>query len=173
KMVDKLEILPNEILISILSYFSWDELLTYFWSLNKRFNFLICSIISLNENGIIISKPGLSYRKVLSKLFPLIYKSSSLRSSVRHIHLDGTNSNCYSLIYQCSYKNRNIIHYPNLKSLILNRFCLSKLLIEYLSLLIQYQLEKLVLTVDEDALQSLRYEPMPFNAPSKGNFLLL
>ncbi|CAF5180531.1 unnamed protein product, partial [Rotaria sp. Silwood1] len=57
-MTNKLEILPSEIFLNIFLYFSWDEVLISFWSLNKRINNLICSIfLSNNKNGIIFNKP--------------------------------------------------------------------------------------------------------------------
>ncbi|CAF2099858.1 unnamed protein product [Rotaria magnacalcarata] len=58
-MTNKLEILPNEIFLNIFLYFSWDEVLISFWSLNKRINNLICSIFEINKNGIIFNKPDI------------------------------------------------------------------------------------------------------------------
>ncbi|CAF4749566.1 unnamed protein product, partial [Rotaria sp. Silwood2] len=82
-MITRLEILPNEILICILSHLFWDEMLISFWSLNKRLDFLICSTLETNNNSIIINRPGLSYDKFSRILFPLFSKSSSLISSIR------------------------------------------------------------------------------------------
>ncbi|CAF4007600.1 unnamed protein product [Rotaria sp. Silwood1] len=100
-MTNKLEILPSEIFLNIFLYFSWDEVLISFWSLNKRINNLICSIfLSNNKNGIIFNKPGSSYKKFSKILLPLIFNALSLCSSIKYIHLDGINSICFNLIYQ-------------------------------------------------------------------------
>ncbi|CAF3161151.1 unnamed protein product [Rotaria socialis] len=132
-MTNTLELFPNEIFIDIFAYLSWDEMLTLFWSLNKRLNSLICSTFSINQSGITIIQPGLSYERFSSELFPLIF-NSQLTYCIQHIHLDEINSNSYNLFNN----NRNILHYPNLKSLIWTKCYLSELLIESLSLLIQY-----------------------------------
>ena len=121
-MISRLEILPNEILIYIFSHLLWDEILSCFWSLNKRFDSLICSTLEINHNGIIFNKPGLSYEKFSRILFPLFSNSSSLISSIRCIQLDGRNSNSYDFFNH----NRNILHYPNLKSLIFTRYYISE-----------------------------------------------
>jgi len=64
-MITKLEILPNEILSIIFSNLSSIELLTCLWPLNKRFEVLICSFLSRNDNqlnsGFVIVEPGLSF----------------------------------------------------------------------------------------------------------------
>ncbi|CAF4762701.1 unnamed protein product, partial [Rotaria sp. Silwood2] len=36
KMISKLETLPNEILLNIFCYLSWDKMLISLWSLNRR-----------------------------------------------------------------------------------------------------------------------------------------
>ena len=63
-MINTLESLANEILLNILSYLTWFEMIESFWSINKRFNSLICSIFSINcgenKSGIIISETDLS-----------------------------------------------------------------------------------------------------------------
>ncbi|CAF4496148.1 unnamed protein product, partial [Rotaria sp. Silwood2] len=86
-MRNKLEILPNELFLNLFSYFSWDEVLISFWSLNKRINNLICSIFEINKNGIIFNKPALSYKKFSKILLPLIFNSLSLSSSIQYIHI--------------------------------------------------------------------------------------
>jgi hypothetical protein len=91
-MISKLEILPNEILLSIFSYLSWDEILISLWPLNQRIRSLICSTLSMNKNGIIFNKPGLSYRKFSFDLLPLILKSLSLSSNIKYLHFDGHNA---------------------------------------------------------------------------------
>jgi len=110
-----IETLPNEVLMYILSYLSWFDMLTSLWSLNIRFNSLVCSTIYINDS---LSTLGLSYNKC-SILFPLIFKSSSLSSSIKHIHFDERNSITCDLIYQWLFNDKNILHFPNLKSLIL------------------------------------------------------
>src|SRR5205814_62583 len=102
-MMTKMETLPNEILLYILSYLECFDMLTSVWSLNIRFNSLICSILSINDNrlnsGLHIPH-GLSYNKCCSILFPLIFNSSSLCSSIQRIQFDGTNSISSDLCYE-------------------------------------------------------------------------
>ncbi|CAF1253396.1 unnamed protein product [Rotaria sordida] len=168
-MISRLEILPNEIIISIFYYLSWNDILISFWSLNSRFNSLICSNFSINQSTIVIAQPGLSYHRLSSTLLPLIHNSSSLISSIRRIHLDGTNSNSYDLIYQCCCYNKNTFTYPNLKSLILNQCNLSESLIDNLSLLIEYQLDELTLIVDTDINKLIRYKDIWIAESNQGN----
>ncbi|CAF3299899.1 unnamed protein product [Rotaria socialis] len=157
-MISRLEILPNEIFFNIFSHLSWNEILTSFWSLNERFNSLVCSTFSMNQTGIIIGQTNLSYKIFLTKLFPLISNCSSLINSIRHIHFDGSNSNSYDFFNQ----NENIHNYPNLESFVLNQIYLSELLIENLSLLIQYRLKELTLILDEDIFKVFRLEDKPY-----------
>jgi hypothetical protein len=60
-MLNTLENLPNEILIMILNYTRWFEIIESFWSLNKRFNDLIYLKFSMVNNGIIIDEKCLSF----------------------------------------------------------------------------------------------------------------
>ncbi|CAF1294619.1 unnamed protein product [Rotaria sordida] len=167
-MISKLEILPNEIFFNIFSHLLWNDILTSFWSLNKRFNSLICLNFSINNCGIIINKTSLSYKIFLSKLFPLISNCSSLINSIRHIHLDGRCPNSYEFIN----KNRCIYNYPNLKSLVLDRFYLSELLINNLCFLIQGQLNKLTMILDEDVCTIFESEEEPLiRVASQSNLL--
>ncbi|CAF4508032.1 unnamed protein product [Rotaria sp. Silwood2] len=93
-MISNLEMFPNEILLNVFCYLSWDEILIYLGSLNKRFNSLIYSIFSNNENRIIFNKPDLSYQTFSSILLPLILNSSSFFSSkAKYIHFDGITIN--------------------------------------------------------------------------------
>ncbi|CAF1249554.1 unnamed protein product [Rotaria sordida] len=160
-MKNKLEILPNEILLNIFVYFSWDELLISFWSFDKRINNLIYSIFEINQNGIIFDKPGLSYKKFSKILLPLIFNSLSLCSFIKYIHVDGINSICFNLIYQDIFSHnddKSILRFPNLKSLYISRCLLSESLIQTLSFLIQLKLNKLTLTFDEDIYETFSYE---------------
>ena len=97
-------------------------MLTSLWSLNIRFNSLVCSILSRNDhisnNGIFITQ-GLSYNKCCSILSPLILNSSCLSFSIQRIHLDGRNSSAYDLCYEWLFNDKNLLHFPNLKSLVL------------------------------------------------------
>ncbi|CAF1506480.1 unnamed protein product, partial [Rotaria sordida] len=97
------EILPNEILLHIFSYLEWFDMLISLWSLNIRFNSLVCSILSIYgnrlNNGLLITH-GLSYNKCCSILFPLFLNSSSLSSSIQYIHFDETNSISCDFSYQ-------------------------------------------------------------------------
>ena len=124
-MISKLEIFPNEILLNVFCYLSWDEILISLWSLNKRFNSLIYSIFSNNKNGIIFNKPNLSYKIFSEILLPLIFNSSSsLSSNIKYIHFDGRKSIHFDFIYQCLFSCKNDqqkMSFPNLKSLYITR----------------------------------------------------
>ncbi|CAF3738920.1 unnamed protein product [Rotaria socialis] len=142
---------PNEILLHIFSYLELFDLLTGFWSLNIRFNSLVCLALSIGDNSLntgLIIKQGLSYNKFSSLFFPLILNSSSLSSSIRRIHFDETNSIICDLIYELLFKGRNILRFPNLKSLILTRCISIEPIIQNISYLIEYQLDELTLTFD-------------------------
>jgi len=158
-MITKFETLPNEILLIIFSNFSWIELLTSLWSLKKRFDFLICSILSRIDNqfnnGLVIIEPGISFNKWNSILIP--DSLSFLTSCIQRIHFDGTNSNACDFISEWLYDNeKKILRFPNVKSLILTRCLLVESLIKCLPLLIKYQLDQLTLTFDEDMIELLR-----------------
>ncbi|CAF1482062.1 unnamed protein product, partial [Rotaria sp. Silwood1] len=156
-MVSKLEILPNEILLNIFGYLSWNKILISLWSLNTRINSLIYLIFSKDKNGIILNETDLSYKTFSEILLPLIYNSSLISSAIKHICFDGINSNSYNLIDQSFfYNNNNIPYFPNLKSIKINQCLLSQSLIKTLSLLIQYQLDQLTLSIDENTIKSIR-----------------
>ncbi|CAF0836276.1 unnamed protein product [Rotaria sordida] len=159
-MITKIETLPNEILINIFSYLPWFDILTSLWSLNFRFNSLVCSILSINDNqlnsGLLITH-GLSYNKCCSILFPLILNSSSLCSSIQRIHFDETNSIASDLCYQWLFNDKNILRFPNLKSFILTRCGSIEPIIQSLSHLIEHQLEELTLTFDHQVFKRFFY----------------
>ncbi|CAF1028477.1 unnamed protein product [Rotaria sordida] len=92
-MINKFETLPNAILLNIFCYLSCDKILISFWSLNKRINFLIYSIFSIDKYKISFNQLDLSYKKFSLILLPLICNSSSFSSLIKCIHFDGTNSN--------------------------------------------------------------------------------
>ncbi|CAF4192931.1 unnamed protein product, partial [Rotaria sordida] len=126
KMITRMERLPNEIVLYIFSYLEWFDMLMSFWSLNIRFNFLVCSTLSktggnLSNSGILI-KQGLSYNKYRSILFPLILNSSSLSSSIKRIHFDETNSIASDFCYEWLFNDKKILHFSNLESLIITGF---------------------------------------------------
>ncbi|CAF3887456.1 unnamed protein product [Rotaria sordida] len=160
-MITKIETLPNEILLYIFSYLSWYDMLISFWSLNIRFDSLVCSILSINDrisnSGILITQ-GLSYNKCSSILFPLIINSSSLCSSIQRIHFDETNSIACDLIYQWLFNEKKILHFSNLKSLILTRCGSIKAVVQSLSYLIEHQLDELTLTFNQQGFRRVRYE---------------
>ncbi|CAF4141865.1 unnamed protein product [Rotaria sp. Silwood2] len=168
-MIRRFESLPNEIFLIIFSNLSWSELLISFWSLNKRFNILICSILSRIDNqfnsGIVINEPGLSISQYYSILFPLIFDSSSSSSvacCIRRIHFDGTNSSACDLINELLFNNdTKILRFPNLKLLVLTRCLLMKPLIENLPFLIKHQLDELMLTLDEDIIELAQQRKQP------------
>ncbi|CAF2596044.1 unnamed protein product [Rotaria sp. Silwood2] len=54
------------------------------------------------------------------------------------------------------YNNNNIPYFPNLKSIKINQCVLSQSLIRTLSLLIQYQLDQLKLSIDENTIKFIR-----------------
>ncbi|CAF3572884.1 unnamed protein product [Rotaria sp. Silwood1] len=163
KMITTLETIPNEILLMIFSHLSWFELLMSLSSLNKRFDRLICSILSKidnkSNNGLVIINPGLSYNKCNSILLPLISNPLlPFASCIRRIHFDGTICNDSDLSYKWLFDNdKKILHFPNLKSLILTRCLLVQPLIKSLPILIKYQLDELILTFDKDIITLLRY----------------
>ncbi|CAF3660703.1 unnamed protein product [Rotaria sp. Silwood1] len=156
-MINKLEIFPNEIFLNIFSYLFWDELLISFWSLNKRINSLICSIFRVN--GILLNKPGLSYKNFSKILLRIIFNSSSLLSSIKCIHVDGMNSISLDLIYEKIFCNDNkpTLCFPNLKSLYISQCLLSEPLTHILCSLIQYQLNELTISFHEDIYEIFDY----------------
>ena len=160
-MISRMEILPNEILLHIFSYLEWFDMLTSFWSLNIRFNFLVCSTLSktggnLSNSGILI-KQGLSYNKYRSILFPLILNSSPLSSSIQRIHFDGSNSIASDLCYEWLFNDKKLLHFPNLKSLVLDQCGSIKPIVQSLSYLVQHQLDELTLTFDQQVFERMFY----------------
>ncbi|CAF3370587.1 unnamed protein product, partial [Rotaria socialis] len=151
-MISKLETLPDEILLGIFSYLSWDKILISLWSINRRINYVIYSVFSMEKSGLVFNQSDLSYKNFSSILLPLILNSSYLSSLIKYIHFDGTYSNSYNIINKCLY-NQQILCFPNLKSLDITRCLLSRSLIQTLSLLIQNQLEQLTLTFDKDVVK--------------------
>ncbi|CAF5169647.1 unnamed protein product, partial [Rotaria sp. Silwood1] len=127
-------------------------MLTSFWSLNIRFNSLVCSILSINDNrlnsGLLITH-GLAYNKCCSILFPLILNSSPLSSSIQRIHFDGSNSIASDLCYEWLFNDKKLFHFPNLKSLVLGQCGSIKPIVQSLSYLVQHQLDELTLTFDK------------------------
>ncbi|CAF3363564.1 unnamed protein product [Rotaria sp. Silwood2] len=151
-MINKFENLSNEILLLILSNLTWFEMIESFWLLNQRFNSLICSTFSMNydgnKNGIRINETGLSLNK-LQLILSSIISNSSLSASIQQIHIDGSKSSLFfNIISQWIFQEK-LIHFVNLKSIILIRCYLSNILINNLSLLVQYQLDHLTLTLNE------------------------
>ncbi|CAM4912390.1 unnamed protein product [Rotaria socialis] len=159
-MITRIKALPNEILWCIFSHLSWLDMLTSLWSLNIRFNSLICSILSVNNNllnsGLVIAR-GLSYNKCCSILFPLILKSSPLSSSIQRIHFDGRNSSASDLCYEWLFNDENLLHFPNLKSLVFTQCGSIRSIVQTLLYLIQYQLDNLTLTFGNNVLQHMLY----------------
>jgi hypothetical protein len=135
-------------------------MLICFWSLNIRFNSLVCSALSISDNllntGLLI-KQGLSYKKFSSILFPLILNSSSLSSSIQRIHFDGTNSTACNLSYELLFNDKKILRFPNLKSLILTQCISIEPVVQSLSYLIEHQLDELRLTFDHQVFQRVFY----------------
>jgi len=159
-MITRIESLPNEILFCIFSHLSCFDMLTSLWSLNIRFNSLRCSILSVNSHllnsGLVITR-GLSYYKCRSILLPLIFNSSSLSSSIQRIHFDGRNSSAYDLCYECLFNDKNILYFPNLKSLSLTQCGSIRSVVQSLLYLIEYKLDNLTLTFANRGLQDMLY----------------
>ncbi|CAF4886986.1 unnamed protein product, partial [Rotaria sp. Silwood2] len=88
------------------------------------FNSLVCSTLPINDNqldtGLVITLDS-SYNKFYSILFPLILNSSCLSSSIQRIYFDEANSIVWDFIYQWLFNHKEILLFPNLKSLILTR----------------------------------------------------
>jgi hypothetical protein len=169
-MISQFENLPNELFLNIFCYLSWDEILISLWSLNQRITSVICLIFSRNQNGIILNKPGLSYR-IFSKILSSRFNSSSLSSSIKYIHFNGIHSISFDFIYEkIFYRNdKQTICFPNLKSLYINRCLLSKRIIRTLSLLIQYRLNQLILTFDKDIYQTFHETGLSSFGSDRGN----
>jgi hypothetical protein len=161
EMITRVETLSNEILLDIFCHLSWSDMLTCLWSLNTRFNSLVCSTLSRNNNisntGILITQ-GLSYNKCSSILFPLIINSSSLSSCIQRIHLDESNFISCDLIYEWLFNEKKILRFPNLKSLILTRCVSIEPVVKSLSYLIEHQLDELTLTFDQQVFRRIYYE---------------
>jgi len=121
------------------------------------------------SNGLVMMH-GLSYNKCCSILFPLILNSSSLSSSVQRIRFDGTNSISSDLCYEWLFNDKNILHFPHLKSLILTRCGSVEPVIQSLVYLIKYQLDELTLTFDEHIFTQFYFlKKYLSNVSDKGN----
>ncbi|CAF1199020.1 unnamed protein product [Rotaria sp. Silwood1] len=125
-MINTLESLANEILLIILSN-------------------LTC--------GILIGETGPSLNKYQSILLPII-SNSTLSASLQRTHIDGAKSIFFNLISKWIFQEK-IIRFVNLKTFILTRCCLSEILINNLSLLVQNQLDELILTFDKDMFEKI------------------
>jgi hypothetical protein len=159
-MKTRIETLSNEILLHIFSYLEWSDMLTSLWSLNIRFNSLVCSALSISDNWLntgLLIKRGLSYNTCCSILFSLIFNSSSLCSSIQRIHLDETNSIACDLSYEWLFNDKKILRFPNLKSLILTQCGAIEPVVQCLSYLIQHQLDELTLTFGEQVFKRIFY----------------
>jgi hypothetical protein len=156
RMITTLENLPNEILMDVLSNMKWFEMIESFWSLNQRFNSLICLKISMNKNQIHITKRSVSFNRCHSIILSRICNLSSFFACVQSININGTDSNCCDVISQWIFHN-NILRFINLKRLTLTECCLTEILIYNLSLLIQNQLDELILKFDKDIFKVFSY----------------
>lgn len=172
-MISKLEILPNEIILNVFFYLSWNELLMSLWSLNQRFNSLIYSTLSNNKYGVIFHESNISYKTFSSILLPLVFNSSpSIASNIKYMHFDGRISIPFDFIHQCFFCNNHQqeMCFPNLKTLYITRCFLTQPLIQTLSVLIKCQLNHLTLTFHEDMFQDVRYaRNCPLSSLDKSN----
>ncbi|CAF1052367.1 unnamed protein product [Adineta steineri] len=117
-MINKLEILLNEIFLKIFFYLSWDEILISLWSINERVNSIICSIFQINKIGIVLNKTDLSHKKFSKILLPLMFNSLSLYSNIKYIYFNEINSVSFDFTYQ-------EIYFRNLKSINITKCLLS------------------------------------------------
>ncbi|CAF3874562.1 unnamed protein product, partial [Rotaria sordida] len=148
-MINKLENLANEILLIILSYIPWFQIIESFWSLNKRLNSLIYLKTLMNNNGIIIHKRFLSFNRYHSIMTSKICDLLSFFSCIEWMDIDGNHSNYDDIICQWIF-HREILYFVNLKKLILRECYLTEKSLKNLSLLIQYQLDELILIFDKN-----------------------
>ncbi|CAF1447353.1 unnamed protein product [Rotaria sordida] len=156
-MLNRLENLPNEVLLLILKYIRWFEMIESFWSLNKRFNDLIYVKLSMTNYGIVISEKCFSFNKCHSIMTSNISDFSSFLASIKWIYVDGTNSNCCDIISEWIFHSK-ILRFVNLKKIILKKCYLTIKLIENLSFLIQYQLDVFIFAFDTDIFELIDYE---------------
>lgn len=161
----RMEILPNEILVYIFTHLSWLDVLASFWPLNTRFNSLICSTLTMDNNGLHMTR-GLSYKKCSSIFFSLILNSSSLLSSIERIYFNGTNSSVDNFCYEWLFDNEHILRFPNLKSLVLKRCASIESVAQSLFYLIEHQLVELTLTFDEHIFHRYYYAGNPLTMVS-------
>jgi len=152
-MINKLENVPNEIFLMIFSHMTLFEIIESFCSLNKRLNNVISLNILMNKNGIVINKRCLSFNKCHSIITSKINDLSFILNCIRSIYIDGIYVNCCDIISEWIFHSK-ILRFINLKKVILRKCYLTENLIENLSLLIEYQLNELVLTFDNDVFQS-------------------
>ncbi|CAF3881888.1 unnamed protein product [Rotaria sp. Silwood1] len=111
-MISKFERIPNEILLNIFGYLSWDKILISFWSLNRRMNSLIYSIFSIDKYKFSFNQQDLSYKKFSLFLLPLIWKSVMMfkqlirqffsnKSQLTYLRFDIADDNSPINIHQC------------------------------------------------------------------------
>jgi hypothetical protein len=152
-MINKLENLPNEIFLMIFSHMTSFEIIESFCSLNKRLNNIIYLKFLINKNELVVNKRCLSFNKCHSIITSKINDLSFIFNCIQSIHIDGINVNCCDIISEWIFHSK-IVRFINLKKVILRKCYLTENLIENLSILIEYQLNELVLTFDNDVFQS-------------------
>ncbi len=165
-MMNKLENLPNEILLIIFSHITWFEMSQTFWWLNQRLNDLIYLKSSMNNNGIILSERCLTFSRSHSMMTSNISHLSTLLSCIESIDINGTYCNCSDVISQWIFHSK-AIRFVNLKKVILRKCYLTEELIVNLSFLIEHQLNELALTIDKDVFESLNSQRLSRTIPFK------
>lgn len=173
RMISKLEILSDELLLLIISYLSWDEVLSSFWLINTRINSLICEAFSSYKSRIIFDQFGLSHQTFSSSLLARICYSTALTSSIKSLYLDGSTS-IFVFIDQYIFYHKNDFTFslPNLKSLYINNCSPSPSIFQTLSRLIRYQLDHLTLIIHEDISEADNNEyRRRAGVSEKGNFI--
>ncbi|CAF3338389.1 unnamed protein product, partial [Rotaria sp. Silwood2] len=174
KMINKLENLPNEIFLMIFSHMTLFEIIESFSSLNKRLNNIIYLKFLMNKNEIVINKRCLSFNKCYSIITSKINDLSFILNCIQSIYIDGINVNCCDIISEWIFHSK-ILRFINLKKVILRKCYLTENLIENLSLLIEYQLNELVLTFDNDVFQSYQCQRLSriIRCKQRSNLMLM
>ena len=158
QMINTLEKLPNEILLSIFSYLTWDEILVSLSKINRRFDCIIRTLFSSRVIKFTFDYLNCSYAAFSSTLIPLLFDSSmSFYTMIESVHFDEWKSVSFDFCHQLLFLdcNEQAIFFPNLESLSIYRCLISIPLLQTLSSLIQYQLNHLTLKFDHDAVRVL------------------
>lgn len=150
-----LESLSDELFVHIFARLPWAQLITSFWSLNKRFNTLIRSTLSNTDNPLhrelSFTEPGISLVQCRALFSATVLRSPVLLASIRRIHFDGLNSTISDSFAKWLYDTHTgELLFPNLRSLALTHCLLLEHLGQNLPRIIRSQVKDLTLTFDDD-----------------------